>query len=67
MVEKMNAFAKKAADQTVEIAGQVKQKTPGFLRSVSGELKKNKYAYGAVATGIVLFVAGRLTSRKKKK
>lgn len=67
MLEKMNAFAKKAADQTVEVAGQVKEKAPGFMKSVIGECKKNKYAYGAMAAGVALFVAGRLTQRKKKK
>ena len=67
MLEKMNAFAKKAADQTVEVAGQVKEKTPRFIKSVTGEIKRNKYAYGAMAVGVALFVVGRLTQRKKKK
>lgn len=67
VLEKTNAFTKKAADQCVNFAGQVKNEAPGFFKNAWEITKKNKYAIGAIAAGTVLFIAGRYWFPKQRK
>ena len=67
VLEKGNAFAKKAADQCVNIAGQVKNEAPGFFKNAWEVTKKNKEAAIAVGVGLSLFCAGRYLFPKQRK
>ena len=67
VLEKGNAFAKKAADQCVNIAGQVKNEAPGFFKNAWEVTKKNKEAAIAVGIGLSLFCAGRYLFPKQQR
>jgi ABC-type cobalt transport system substrate-binding protein len=71
VLEKGNVFVKKAADQCVNVAGQVKNEAPGFFKNVWEVTKKNKEVAIAatVLTGavIVAYKMGKSKGRKQQK